>query len=190
MQAFFKRNWPLIGLGVLLALAAAYLMRSGKDIFRNTVLEKVISGEGIKLKNIHYTQNDPEKGMKWVLDAGEVEFSGDRQFISFHNFTLKVIPDHPPSFVVTGNDGDYSRGTGELKLRGDLEAKSEDGYRMTTESIRFDEKKGILTNDKPVQIWGPFFSIKGEGIFADLRNKRFKVLSRVTTVVNRRLGTR
>ncbi|MFZ0451295.1 MAG: LPS export ABC transporter periplasmic protein LptC [Desulfatiglandaceae bacterium] len=190
MQPFFKRHWPLIGLGILLALVAAYLIRSGKDIFRNTTLEKVISGEGIKLKDIHYTQDDPEKGMKWVLDAGEVKFSGDRQFISFHDFKLKVSPARRPSFVVTGNDGDYSRATGELNLRGDLKGTSEDGYRVVTESVRFDEKKGILTNDKPVQIWGPFFSIKGEGIFVDLRRKSFKVLSRVTTVINGRSGTR
>jgi LPS export ABC transporter protein LptC len=186
MQRFLKKHWPLIGLGVLLALVAAYLIRSGKDIFRTAALEKVISGEGIKLKDIHYTQNDPEKGMKWVLDAGEVKFSGDRQFIFFHDFRLKVSPAHRASFEVTGNKGDYSRASGELNLQGHVNGISEDGYRVITESIRVDEKKGILTNDKPVQILGPFFSVKGEGIFVDLRKKRLKILSQVTTVLEGR----
>ncbi len=173
-----------------MALVAAYLIRSGKDIFRNATFEKVISGEGIKLKDIHYTQDDPEKGMKWVLDAGEVKFSGDRQFISFHDFRLKVSPSDRSSFEVTGKNGDYSRATGELNLQGDLKGISEDGYRVITESIRFDEKKGILTNNKPVQILGPFFSVKGEGMFVDLRKKRLKILSRVTTVLKGRSVTR
>lgn len=190
MQPFFKRHWPLIGLGVLLALVAAYLIGSGKDFFRNAALEKIVSGEGIKLKDIHYTQDDPEKGMKWVLDAGEVKFSDDRQFISFRGFKLKVTPATRATFEVTGDNGDYSRATGTLNLAGNLKGISEDGYKVLTESIRVDEKKGILTNAKPVEILGPFFSIKGEGVFLDLRKKRLKVLSRVTTVIKGRSETR
>jgi len=173
-----------------LALVAAYLIRSGKDIFHNAALEKVISGEGITLKDIHYTQDDPEKGMKWVLDAGEVKFSDDRQFIAFHDFRLQVSPAHRPSFEVTGNKGDYSRASGELNLQGNVNGISEDGYRVITESMRVDEKKGILTNDEPVQILGPFFSVKGEGMFVDLRKKRLKILSRVTTVIKERSVTK
>lgn len=180
---FFKRHWPLVGVSLLLVLAVVYMVRSGKDFFRDSGLEKAVSGEGINLKDIHYTQDDPIKGMKWVLDAQEVHFPEDRHSVRFRNFTLKVKPDKKPSFDLKGENGTYLRSSGDLELWGHLEGHSEDGYRVVTERMRFNEKKGILSNDKPVQIFGSFFSISGKGVFVDLKNKQLKVLSQVTTVI-------
>lgn len=183
MVKFLKRHWPLVGVSLLLALVVLYVARSGKDLFSDSVFEKVVSGEGVSLKDIHYAQDDPTKGMKWILDAKEVNFPQDRQSVRFHNFRLKVKPDKRPSFDLKGENGTYSKGTGDLDLWGHLVGRSEDGYRVVTEQMWFNEKEGILSNDKPVQIFGSFFSISGKGVYVDLKNKRFKILSQVTTVV-------
>ena len=172
-----------MGVGLLLVLVGIYVMRSGKELFHDSVLEQVVSGQGIKLKDIHYTQDDPEAGIRWVLDADEVHFSEDRQTISFHGFHLKVLPSGRPALQVTGDNGEYSRATRKAKLWGNLEGMSQDGYRIVTERMLFDEKNGVLMNDKPVQLFGSFFSISGTGIFVDLRKERMKILSKVTTIV-------
>ena len=172
-----------MGVGVLLALVGLFVIRSGTDLFRDSTLEQVVSGKGIRLKDIHYTQEDPSKGVRWVLDAKEVRFSEDRQLIFFHGFRLKIRPTGRPAFQLTGKNGEYSRSSGEATLWGNLEGLSDDGYRILTERMLFDEKRGLLKNDRPVQLFGSFFSVSGTGLLVDLRKKKMKILATVKTVV-------
>ncbi len=186
MDGFLRRQWPLLGAGVLLVLVGFFVIRSGKGLFGDSALEQVVAGKGITLKDIHYTQEDPSKGVKWVLDAKEVRFSEDRQTLFFHGFRLNVRPTGRPAFHLTGENGEYSRTSGEAELWGNLEGLSDDGYRIVTERMKFDEKNGVLMNDRPVQLFGSFFSVSGTGMFVDLRNKKMKILAAVKTVVRER----
>ncbi|HBF43486.1 MAG TPA: LPS export ABC transporter periplasmic protein LptC [Desulfobacteraceae bacterium] len=186
MKSFFKRQWPLIGTGVLLILAAFYLMKSGKGIVQEPIIKEVVSEERIKLEDIHYTHEDPEKEMKWILDAKKVNFSADRNSIFFHDFKLTLQPKNKPWYKLTGKKGDYHKKSGVINLSGDLEGFSEDGYKITTEQMRINEKKGCLKTDKPVKISGPFFSVEGKGLFVDLKKEKAKILSDVTTIVKGR----
>lgn len=186
MEGFLKRHWPLIGLGVLLLFAASYLLKTGKDLLEKpAAIEEVLSGEGLKLKDMHYAQDDPDRSMKWTLDAKEVRFSEDRTSIVFDDFKLKLKPEGQAVVTLTGRTGDYSRDTGIINLYGDLDAVSEDGYRVVTDYASFNEHTRELTSDKPVKITGPFFSVEGEGLFVDLNKRTMKVLSNVTTVIRK-----
>ena len=95
MKTYLKRHWPLVGLGVLLVFVAFYLTKAGRDAFRKPILDVLKAGDGLKLKDIHYSQDDPDKGVKWILDAREVGFSGDQKFLSFQDFLLTVEPVKP-----------------------------------------------------------------------------------------------
>ncbi|MDY6971443.1 MAG: LPS export ABC transporter periplasmic protein LptC [Thermodesulfobacteriota bacterium] len=163
MRTFVKRQWPLLGIGVLLAVVAFYLVKSGEGFTQGPILKEIMSGEGLKLKDIHFTQYDPDKGTKWVLNAAEVRYSGDKNSLLFHDFRLKLEPEDGSVFKLNGNSGDYSRDSGEIDLRGDLEGSSGDGYRIVTEHIRINEKTGLMTTDKQVKIFGPFFFGRGQG---------------------------
>jgi len=185
MKTLLKKHWPLIGLGALLVLVSFYLIRSGKEIVRGPMVRNIISGEGLSLKDIHYTQDDPDRGFKWVLDAKEVKFSEDRSNITFIEFRLKVEPENRPSFKLKGKRGDYSRDSGEINLWGELEGLSENGYRITTEYMLINEKKGQLRTDKPVKISGPFFTVTGRGLFVDMEKEKLKIFSDVTTIIDK-----
>lgn len=185
MRTFFKRQWPVIGLAVLLLVVAFFLIKPGKEVVQEPVVRETRPGEGLKLEGIHYTQADPDKGIKWVLDAREVRFSGDKTTISFDDFRLRIEPENRPLFKLKGKKGDYSRDSGEIKLRGDLEGFSGAGYRIRTDDILINEKSGYISTDEPVKIFGTTFSISGKGLFMDLKKKRFRILSDVVTIIEK-----
>jgi hypothetical protein len=53
MGDFLKRQWPLVGIGILLGVVVFYLIRSGRDIIQNSPLKEIVAGEGLRLKDIH-----------------------------------------------------------------------------------------------------------------------------------------
>ena len=169
---------------VILLVVAFHLIKFGRKVIQRPDFSVVIDGEGIKLKDIHFTQNDLTKGLEWVLDAREVKSSLDKNTILFHDFHLKLKPKDRPFIKFKGNEGDYSRKSGEINLWGELEGYSEDGYRFVTERVHFNEKTGFLTTDKPVKISGPFFTVTGKGLYIDLKKERLKISSDVVAVLN------
>lgn len=183
MKSFLKRQWPLIGLGLVITSLAFYLLRSGGEDTERSFLWQAMSGDRVKLKDIQYTQDDPDKGLKWVLDAREVKFSEDNKSILFHDFHLKVEPENRPYFELKGDKGDYSRDSGDINLWGNLEGFSGNGYKIITEHLLINEKHGHVSTEKSVKIFGPFFSVAGQGLFFDLEKEKLRILSNVTTIV-------
>jgi LPS export ABC transporter protein LptC len=185
MKRFLKRQWPLVGMGVLLAMVAFYLATSGGMGLGVPLLKDIISGEGLTLKDIHYTHNDPDKKIKWVLDAQKVRFSSDKNKFFFHDFRLRVEQQGRPWYRLKGKKGDYSKTSGEINLWGDLEGTSDHGYRILTQHMLIDEKKSILRTKDRVKIFGPLFSVEGQGLFVDLDKEMLMILSDVTTTVKK-----
>lgn len=185
MKILFKRHWPLLGLGALLLLVGFYLAKSGKELLKTTaLLRNIVSGEGLELKDVHYRQDDPDEKIQWVLDAEEVQFSKDMKTIRFFDFRLKIEPEGEPWFKLSGKRGNYFKDSGKIELWGDLEGFYGDKYKIFTDYVLINEKLGNLTTEKPVKIVGPFFSVKGKGLFADMAKEKIKILSDVTTIIN------
>lgn len=185
MNRFLKKHWPLLGIGILLLVVGIYMMGAQSQIVKESVLSEILPEEGLKLKNISYSQNDPDQGMKWTLDATEVKFSKDKTFISFKDFRLKLSPQNRPSVKVEGKRGDYNRKSGEINLRGDLQAYTNNGYRIITDHVLYQEKEGYLRTEEPVTVLGPFFSVDGRGLYYDLKKETLRISSDVTTRIEK-----
>ncbi|MCD6294430.1 MAG: LPS export ABC transporter periplasmic protein LptC [Deltaproteobacteria bacterium] len=184
-----KRHWPLVGVLVLFLAVGFYFAKAGRDFIKTTAfLKDVISGEGVELKDIHYRQDDLDGKIKWALDAKEVRLSEDRKTIRFFDFYLKVEAEGRPGFSLRGEKGIYCKDIGKIELQGELDGSYGTEYRFLTEYVVIDEKKGTVNNEEPVEISGPFFTVKGKGIFADLSENRIKILSNVVTTINQEAG--
>jgi len=175
---------------LLLAGIAFYLLQEKDESHPaktadNTSDNTPFPDNGLKLKDIHYTHDDPEKHVKWVLDAKEVIFSNDKTTIFFNDFTLNFKPENKQSFRVTGKHGIYFRQKGKLDIKGNLEGLSENGYRILTEHALVDEKAGTIHGADPVTITGPSIHVTGKGLFVDIKRSRLKILSDVTARITR-----
>lgn len=180
-----KKHWPLVALVLVLAIVSFYLIRSEKEVAPEPEVVDQPPGEGLLLKDIRFTQENPDEKLKWILDAKEVTFSEDRSSIVFRDFKLRMEPEDKPSFDLKGDKGDYAKDSGKMNLRGNLVGVSERGYRIHADHMLINEKSGHLSTDGPVKIFGPFFSVIGKGLFVDLGGERFKIMSDVTTTIKR-----
>jgi LPS export ABC transporter protein LptC len=168
----------------MLAWAVSYLLISGKEVIGDRLLNELLPEEGLKLKDIHYTQDDSARGFKWILDAEEVTLTGNNESLVFRDFLLQLESKERSTVKLRGKKGGFNRTTGIIELWGDLEAHSEDGYNFKTNHLLFNQKTGIITTESVVEVAGPFFSLVGQGLFIDLNQKDLKVISNVTTRVD------
>ena len=184
MTPFLRKHWPLLGMGVLLLAVSLYIIASQKGIVKESLFADVVTENALKLNNISYTQNDPDEGMRWVLDAKEVKFSEDKTFFSFRDFRLKLEPQDRPRVELEGKRGDYDKNTGEINLHGNLRGYADNGYRIVTEHLLYKEKEGYLRTDEQVKIFGPFFSVAGRGLYFNPEKEILKIFSDVTTLID------
>ena len=139
MKDLLKKHWPLIGIGVLVMVVGLYLFEAHYEIRKSPLLTDVGTEEGLKLKDIHYIQNDPGDRMKWTLDAEEVKFSKDKEFLSFKQFRLRLKPENKSSIELKGKRGDFDKNSGEINMYGDLRGYTENGYRIITQHILYQQ---------------------------------------------------
>ena len=183
MKKLLSKYWPFIGIFIVLILIGYYVTTARQDMVGKTIQSAMSIGEGLRLDNIHYVQNNPDQGVKWTLDAREVKFSKDRQHIFFKDFKLKLEPESRPSIELEGKGGDFNKATSEINLRGTLNGSSNNGYRIVTEHLLYNQKDGYLNTEEHVKITGPFFSISGRGLHYRLDRDNFRVKSHVTTLI-------
>jgi LPS export ABC transporter protein LptC len=187
MAFSLKKHWPLIGIGLLGVLVGLQLFRAPKSGMEGSTGSDAALEKGLKLEDIHYSQDNPDDRIKWFLDAEEARLSDDRQVISFRKFKLRLEPVNRPRMELEGQRGSFHRGSGEIRLRGGLRGSTEDGYRIVTESAVYNQKKGLLETDDPVRLSGPYFSLEGRGLRLNIEKETLLISSDVTTLIEKGL---
>jgi len=65
-----------------------------------------------------------------------------------------------------------------------VSGKSGTGYHIETNLLTYRQKDNEVETDEPVKIIGPFFRVKGDGLYIDLSKKKFMVKKNVCTIFN------
>lgn len=176
---------PILGIVILLSIIGIFLFRANDDSLQRKIIKEIIPKEGFKSKNIKVTQTDPNKGATWVLEAKEFKYSKDGDKIQFYKFNINIEPEQDLHIELAGDKGEYNRKTNEINLYGDLKGVTNRGYSLFTDHILFKQKENYLKTDDKVTLIGPFFIIKGKGLFVDLKKETLKILSEVNSKIDK-----
>ena len=184
MKRFFKRHWPLLAIGIFILIISLSALRSGLNLDDEEPSDHSPAQEGLLLRDVHYAQDDQGRGLQWILDAGDVRVSSDKNNIAFNRFSLKVDKKDKTSFVLKGDRGDYSRETGVINLWGNVQGSSKQGYQVVSEHFLINDKEGFIRTERAVSLKGPFFVVSGNGLFIDLETEDLKIFSDVHALVD------
>ncbi|MFH0844762.1 MAG: LPS export ABC transporter periplasmic protein LptC [Pseudomonadota bacterium] len=188
MKKYLIKHWPLMGIGGLIIVVFLYFLGAARELAQITSSMDTHSEEGLRLKNIHYTQNNPDDKVKWTLDAKEVQFSQDRQRLSFSDFLFEADFVDRRSIKLEGKKGDYDKNSGEINLQGNLRGHTDNGYVILADHFLFKHKEGILITEEPVKIIGPDITVSGRGAYFDVEKRILRILSGVTTTITGKGG--
>lgn len=175
--------WPIVGILGLLVIVALYLLKVPHSAKVSSRTSNWKPGESLKISDIKYSQ-DYERGEgKWELKAKEGRFFDKSQIVALRDVLLKLDSRDDTSFTIKGNEGDYCRESGEIVLRGDVQGRSTNGYQIETSLLIYRHKEESVETDRPIRVIGPFFQVKGDGLYIDLKGRTFKVKRNVLTTV-------
>jgi LPS export ABC transporter protein LptC len=183
-----KKYLPIAGILVLFLIIGYFLSRIGDKGINNTVISLSPPEAGLTGKKLHFVEDNPDKGTKYILDADEAIYSQGKQQVTLNNVRLKLEPLDSPSLEIKGREGDYDENLQEIKLKGDIQGYSTNEYRISTEEITYKQKDGFLKTNEPVKITGPFFSVSGIGLIFYPEKETFKIISHVTTILEWKEG--
>lgn len=185
MNRLLKKHWPLLGIVFLLIIVAGYMIKSQRFQFKKPSYTDLIPKEGIKLKDLKFSQDSLDNKIKWVLDAKEARFSEGGQLVVFKNFQMHLEPEDKPSIDLKGKRGSYDKRSGEINLYEALEGKTSDGYSIVTENALYSHEAGLLDTDEPVQLEGPFFQIKGKGLNFNIQEEKLIIKGQVVAQIDK-----
>ena len=174
-----------MGIALLAILVCLHLLRAPGRSTEGINSEGGTVEKGLKLEDIHYSQDDPDHRVKWFLDAKEARLSDDKQVISFLKFRLRLEPENRPRVELEGERGSVHRDSGEIHLQGNLRGSTDDGYRIVTESAIYSQKKGCLETHDPVKLTGPYFSLEGRGLLLNVEKETLLIPSDVTARIDK-----
>jgi len=188
MVTFIKKvpvaTWPIVGILFLLVIVTFFLFKAQQLGVVFSKIPRLIPGESLKILDIKYSQDYKDGGGKWELRAKEGHFFDNDQFMALKDVLLTLDSFNKTSYTIKGNEGDYFRKTGEIILKGEVLGRSATGYSIETSLLTYRQKGNEVETDEPIKIIGPFFQVKGDGLYIDLSKEKFMVKKNVYTTFN------
>jgi LPS export ABC transporter protein LptC len=175
--------WPIGGIFLLLMIAAFFLFKTPKLVTVSSTTSNLIPGESLKVSDIKYSQDYENGEGKWELKAKEAHFFDETQLVALKDVLLTFDSFKRNSFTIKGNEGEYFRKTGKIILKGDVTGSSTNGYQIETGLLIYRPKDESMETDEPIRVIGPFFRVRGDGLYVDLKREKFMVKSNVCTTI-------
>jgi LPS export ABC transporter protein LptC len=171
--------WPIVGIVFLLLITFVFLFNVPRLAMISQENTSLMPGTSLKVSDIEYSQDYSQGGGKWELKAKEASLFNKSQSVSLKDVSLKLDHSKNTSYTIKGNECDYLREQEEIILKGDVIGSSGKGYKIETDLLIYKPEKESMETDKPVMITGPFFKIKGDGLYVDFKKEKFMIKNNV-----------
>lgn len=179
-----RKIFPLLALVVLLVVAGLLTLRATKLTFKGVGIKGVeIGKEGLVLKEIHLSEDDPQKNFKWSLDAREVGADKERTAFEFKDYTLRLVSQKNGEISLTGAEGMYIRNEKRFILNGEIKLISGQGYTAIANGVIFEESQGRIHVRNGVNLFGPDISVRGKEFRMEIGTGKFQIADNVVATL-------
>jgi LPS export ABC transporter protein LptC len=174
----------LIGMGAVLSILAGYLLFGGhgeEEEIIPEVKKEANTAADLTLQDIHYVETKGKK-KEWELRAKSGQHFREADFTTLEDLAVTFYGDQGRIITLKGNKGSMKEKK-EIKVWGDVVITSSDGYRVATNSLRYDREQQQITTEDPVMLEGKGVEVTGVGLVVDLKTKKISILRKVQTVI-------
>jgi len=167
--------------GVVFALLWINLQERKRTLEEAEKISK-ISPEGAdqRLEKIRFVEE--KNGRKtWELEAKAIHQYQGQNMMTLEEVKVIYYSKDGRSFILSGNQGKVYQDTKNMELAGNVILTSSDGYRLKTHSISYQHSGKRVTSPDPIELEGAEIRLVGTGMWVNMEEKTFKVLSQVKT---------
>lgn len=143
--------------------------------YKENVLKTYPSFKTSSIKGFHLTHREGDK-IKWELKSENATFPAGNKEIFLEDLTMQIHHDH--EFILKGGGGIYNIEGGNLTINKPVEINIE-GAKLTTDSLRWNIKDGLITTKNNIKFKGKNFLIEGTGLTAEIKNQQIRILENV-----------
>ena len=131
---------------------------------------------------IHMVENKGDR-KSWELEAEKASVFQEDKTTHLRNVKVTFYSLNRPPLVVTAKEGEVDMTTHEIVARGDVQMSSEEGYTLTTQTLRWVPDAQLVTTDDPVRIVGKTFDVTGVGLRSEPERHTLRVLKTVRAIL-------
>ena len=180
-MSFIKslRFWLLLLIGSVLASVAFFLLTNTKDRLMPKRFELSGTDADLRIKDVFLTE--AKKGVKaWELKAKWAKMYRKGNKTILEDLRVKVFVEGRKPIHITGEAGELDNKNKNIRIRGNVEVVSEEGFTLRTEELSWHNEQREIVTDRPVWISSRNFRLRGQGLRIKVDEEQFWLQQKVT----------
>jgi len=141
-----------------------------------------ISKAEVEIDRVNYTETKNGKTV-WRLEAESAKYLRKEKLAIFNDVMVTFYAADGGLYTLKGREGRFWEDIGDIEIRGNVEAITEDGYKLNTDSLRYIASTEVIMTDDAVRLDGPKVSIDGVGLFIYVKKDTLSVPRKVRMVI-------
>ena len=172
------RIWLLLLIGSVLASVIFFLSTNSHVRLMPKRFELSGTDADLRIKDVFLTED--KRGTKaWELKAEWARMYRKKNKTIFEDIRVKVFVQGRKPIHITGQGGELDNEKKDIRIRGNVEVVSEDGYTLRTEELVWRNEEREIFTEKPVWIASKTLTLSGKGLRVKVDNQKFWLQGKV-----------